>query len=796
MLKLENIVKDYGTGDNIVHALKGLTLSFRPCEFVSILGPSGCGKTTFLNIIGGLDRYTSGDLIINGKSTKNYTDRDWDTYRNKSIGFVFQSYNLIPHLNVLENVVMALSLSGISGEESKKRAEAVLKEVGLEDKITKKPSELSGGQMQRVAIARALVNNPDIILADEPTGALDTDTGLAVMEILKKVASTRLVIMVTHNPQLAQDYSTRIIRMLDGKIIGDTSPLSLEEEKKNAESDEEKSKSQAALSPKERKALERKSSMSVGTTIKLSAKNLLTKKRRSIVTSFACSIGVIGMAIILSVSNGANLYMNETMAKSTSVNYLSVSTTYVDYASFMTNAGTKTTLEEYPEETTGVIPYTASFIQQSDQNLSDEYIDYLKTACQNKTIALDYTYSVSLHAMYKNNDGTYAFASGYWDQILDNSKYIGTQYKTLASQTPDSPIPDEEGEAALVVDHYNRLSTTALKALGISYDETNLTTIKYDDLLGKEYKVVMNDQYYTEDTSVSPSVYRAISSQSQLGQAYSDSHSVTVKIISVLRAEKTASTDWISNGIGYSPKLSAKILSEDKNSAVAQAQYKSSGINVTTGAAFTSTTGSGANTYKGMLGRLGYTSTPSTITVYPKDFNAKKEIIASLDKWNEDHAGSEAVVKYTDMSSLITSSLGTLINIVTYVLVAFSAISLVISSIMIALIIYASVIERVREIGILRAMGARKKDISRIFRTEAIILGALSGTMALLFALLDNSLINVVLFKLVQESTIASMTWIIALAMMALAVVLPLIASLIPASLAAKKDPVVALRAD
>lgn len=797
MLKLDAIIKDYGEGDNIVHALKGLDLRFRNNEFVAILGPSGCGKTTLLNIVGGLDRYTMGDLIINGKSTKFYNDRDWDDYRNKTIGFVFQSYNLIPHLNIEENVEMALSLAGVSREERKKRALAALSKVGLSDKVGKKPAELSGGQMQRVAIARSLVNNPAVILADEPTGALDTDTGLQVMDVLKEVAKDRLVIMVTHNPQLAETYATRIIKMIDGKIVGDSHPLSEEETASLEAIDSEKLAKAASFSKKEKRILERKSRMSLWTSFTLSFRNLLTKKSRSFITAFACSIGIIGMAVILSVSNGMQSYVNKTMADSTYANYLSVSANYIDYSQIAaTMGGTSTSLPEYPTNTTGVTPYTPNTLKSTAQDLSADYVDYLEAKCQGKVVAIDYTYGVAINALTKKSDGSYLkSSSSAWDQILDNAQYIGTQYETLAAVDSSVSIPSKANEAALVVDSYNRLSTTALSALGIAYDATKLSEIPYSEILGKEFKVLLNNDYYVKSNASGSDVYSPIA-EAKYAEAYASANAISVKIVSVLRPLASASNSWINSGLGYSAALTKTVLSADHTSEVAQAQYASKDIDVLTGQAFaSSSSGFGsAISYQSRLASLGYSSTPSTITIYPTSFAYKDEIKVDLDAWNTLH--EDHIVHYTDTGSYITSALNSLITIITYVLVAFSAVSLVISSIMIALIIYASVIERTKEIGVLRALGARKKDIARIFQSEAIILGALSGIIALLFAWIDNTLINGILAGVAGVSTIAALNFWICFWMLLLGIALPLIASLVPASIAAKKDPVVALRSE
>jgi putative ABC transport system permease protein len=797
MLQLQNIIKDYGSGDNIVHALKGINLSFRNNEFVSILGPSGCGKTTMLNIIGGLDRYSAGDLLINGKSTKDYTDYDWDTYRNKTIGFVFQTYNLIPHLTIQENVEMALSLAGISKAERRKRASEALTSVGLADKLKKKPSELSGGQMQRVAIARALVNNPSVVLADEPTGALDTDTGLQVMEVLKKVAQDRLVIMVTHNPQLAETYSTRIIKILDGKITDDSHPLSEEEVKMLEEKDQANLQAIAALPKEEKKKLDRQSRMSLATAFSLSYHNLLTKKKRSFITAFACSIGVIGMTVILSVSSGMQSYVDTTMAESAYANYVTISTNYVDLSQVMSAVGnTSSSSPEYPENTTGVTPYTPTSISVVKQNLNQDYLNYVDSVTADKVVAVDYTYGVNVNALLKNSSGVYQFSStSVWSQILNNEEYIGTQYETLYG----SGIPTSANEATLVVDKYNRLSTTTLAALGITYS-SDMSEIPYEDIVGKEFKVIVNDDFYSKNAKGLYDPLKNSSSQSSLQSAYESSKSIDVKIVSVVRRLKDASNDWIGEGLGYTAALSKQLMAADRDSEVAKAQVASTKTSVIDGSTFLDTPRAGfftlyGSTYESALAALGYLQTPTTISIYPLSFNAKSEIKADLDQWNEDHP--EQIVKYNDISSYITQSLDSIINIITYVLVAFSAVSLVISSIMIALIIYASVIERTKEIGVYRALGARKKDIARIFESEASILGALSGALALAFALIDDLIINAVIRGLASVTTsIAVITPVIGLSMMALAIALPLIASLIPASIAAKKDPVVALRTE
>ena len=803
MLKLQNITKTYAEkSDSSVKALKGISLNFRPCEFVSILGPSGCGKTTLLNIIGGLDRYTDGDLVINGKSTKEYGDRDWDTYRNHSIGFVFQSYNLIPHQTILENVELTMTLGGVPKEERKKRAKEALISVGLGDKLSKRPNQLSGGQMQRVSIARALVGDPDIILADEPTGALDSETGVMVMELLKEISKTKLVIMVTHNPDLADRYSDRIIKMLDGVVIEDSNPCSDEEEAKSVA--KKKESAETGLTYKKKH-----SSMSIWTALKLSARNLLSKKRRTIITSLAASIGLIGMAIILSVSNGMQAYIDQTMLDSTSFNYITISSETMSMPDFSTQGGTATEMEEFPENTTGIYPYKQQTGETKKQNLSDEYLAYLKEKTDGLVVDLAYTYSVNLNILTKNGDKYVSVDSSNWGESLNNYEYISNYYTVLSQADGiSSAIPSSATEVAIVVDNYNRLSTTVLDALGIEYTENedgSYSEIKYEDLLGKEFRVVYNDGWYTPTDMNGTTIYQAANA-TNYESAYSNENGITVKVVSVLRQNEDASASWLSNGIAYSPELTKAVLAANKDSAVVTAQLANEEIDVTTGNAladedsaaggFPMMGGGASVTHSDMLETLGYVQTPASITIYPVDTASRETIVGYLDEWNTNHEGTGDEVEYTDMSSMMTSMLGTIVDIVTYVLMAFSITSLVISSIMIAIIIYASVIERIKEIGVLRSIGARKKDISHVFEAEAVILGFVSGVIAIGITLLANIGINAILKNLVGVSTIASLAPLTAIGLVVLSMVLLLIASLIPAKMAAKKEPAVALRSE
>ncbi len=798
MLTLKNIKKTYAEKtDSAVQALKGVSLSFRSSEFVSILGQSGCGKTTLLNIIGGLDRYTDGDLIINGTSTKEYKDRDWDTYRNHSIGFVFQSYNLIPHLTILENVELAMTLGGVPRAERKAIAKQALIDVGLEEKINKKPNQLSGGQMQRVSIARALANMPDIILADEPTGALDTETSKSVMALLKEISKTKLVIMVTHNPELAEEYSDRIIKMLDGVVTLDTSPFDPDEE------------SYTKVEKQELNYKKKNSSMSFLTALRLSGKNLLSKMKRTVITSLAASIGIIGIAIILSVSSGMQAYIDQTMLDSASFNYITISSTTT--TSGMLGGGgmrEETTLPEYPENTTGIYPYVEAQATIKEQKLDETFINYLESICtpegqDSLVIDVKYSYNVTLNILTKVDNVYTKVSTSAWTESFHNAEYLSAYYTVLAKDNSvASAIPDEATSVALIVDKYNRLSTDTLDALGIAYDEENLTEIKYTDLIGKEFRVVYNDGWYTENSNG----FFSEANVATYNQAYDDANGITVKITSVLREDKDAPSSWLSNGIAYSPLLTELVLENNRNSAVAIAQAENENVDVRKGTSFGTSSsdggfgglfgGSGSSSYKSCLEELGYIQTPSTIIIYPKDIDSKDAIIAKLDEWNTTKAGTDAEVEYTDLSELVTSILGTIVDIVTYVLMAFSITSLVISSIMIAIIIYASVIERTKEIGVLRSMGARKKDISRVFQAEAVILGVSSGTIAILITLVVNVIINAVLNGLVGVSTIASLPVGTAFALIALSAVLLLIASLIPAGIAARKEPAVALRTE
>lgn len=820
MLQLKNIKKDYILFDNVYNVLKGINLNFRNSEFVSILGPSGCGKTTMLNIIGGLDKYTSGDLIVNGKSTSKFNDSDFDTYRNHNIGFVFQNYNLIPHQSILKNVELALSISGISKKERRERAVEALRQVDLLEHMKKKPSQLSGGQCQRAAIARALVTNPSIILADEPTGALDNESSIGVMKLLKKISSDRLVIMVTHNPILAEEYSTRIVKMFDGMIIEDTNPLD-ESEIKFDNIDENNNKA----------------SMDISTSIKLSGSNLLCKKRRTLITSIACSIGIIGMSVILSVSSGMNDYVKEVEYNSSSFSYINIGGEHIDTNSILSGIATDSNevveLPKYPSDALGIYPQEGNkmSLKSTQQIINKTYLDYVEknvngnTKDTNLSVGIGYKYKMNMNLIaydgvkYHNvstkaTNGVYE--EYYWNEIMSNSDYINTQYTVLATLNSLNPIPTKYNEVVLVVDEYNRVPTKILDELGIKYDD-NLSVIKYEDILGKEFRLIKNDNFYKYEHIDSEYLkFNNIYTQEDLSNAYANGESI--KIVSVIRQKSDAVNNWLSVGIGYTNDLVNHIINENANSKIVKHQQKHPKYDVFTGEAFAPSGGLGITdilgvgySYEGNMMIMGAPVAPSSIFIYPKDFDSKDKIIEVLNNWNEkeiyniygyekdldgNFIADKYKVKYNDFTQIIASMLGDLINICLYALIAFSSISLIVSSIMIAIITYASVIERTKEIGTLRSLGARKKDIATVFLSESAIIGFVSGFIALIFTFIINFIINKILLINVGVGGIASFRWYIALIMFVLAVGLNLIASFIPAKMAANKNPVDALRSE
>ncbi len=866
MLEISEIKKDYVLKDQSVNALKGINICFRRSEFVAILGPSGCGKTTLLNIIGGLDRYTSGDLIIDGKSTKEFKDKDWDNYRNHRVGFVFQNYNLIQHQTVLENVELALTLSGVKKAERKKRAIQVLKQVGLGDKLKSKPNQLSGGQMQRVAIARALVNDPDIILADEPTGALDSKTSVQIMDILKEVSKNKLVIMVTHNPDLANKYSNRIIRLLDGELIEDSRPYSEEESKKEIKKYLENKEKQENVGFKK---TEKKKSMTLFTALALSFKNLMTKKGRTIMVSIAGSIGIIGIALILAVSAGMTGYIDNMQSQSLSSYPVSVSAIGIDYDSMMNTLQDGVQIGDNEEDSINVYDPSSSLINLGKFNyLSSEFIDYVNdyySDASKRNLLNDYlvSYASDMRLITHNDlsgynainsEVTTSALSGTTSSLLFeevDQEYVLSLYEIKGT---NAHYPTNANEIALVVGE-DGLSTTELASLGIDVEyETDqngeivldeqsqpiIKNIQYDDVIGKTYKLIKNDAYYDTETMLPHYDFSAQSviNQEILEQLYNDSNTIELTISCVLVHREDTTGSIFSNGLMYTHELAQEYREDSKNSAVVQkikSNYLDEKGNFIPGSAIKTfaipyvVNISEVSQYLGteyaslfsydspirmqatLKDALGLTLTdseiidlylqvygasdvPNNIYFYAKDFDAKDDIISMLDDWNSAHPENEIIL--TDSSAMITDLLGTLVDIVSYVLVAFAAISLVVSSVMIGIITYTSVIERTKEIGVLRSIGASKRDIMNVFNAETIIIGLMAGIFGILIAGILTIPISLILKSLTGIANLAIMEPLSSIVLVIISVVLTFVAGLIPARIASKKDPVIALRTE
>lgn len=873
MLKLIGIKKDYNLGDTSVPALKGVDIEFRNNEFVSVLGPSGCGKTTLLNIIGGLDRYSEGDLIINGRSTKLYKDADWDTYRNHSIGFVFQSYNLIPHQTVLSNVELALTLSGVSKAERRKRATEALEKVGLSDQLNKKPNQMSGGQMQRVAIARALVNNPDILLADEPTGALDSETSVQIMELLKEIAKDKLVIMVTHNPELAKEYSTRIIKLLDGTVISDSAPITTESRQETPEIKRVK-----------------KPSMSFLTALSLSLNNLMTKKARTFLTSFAGSIGIIGIALILALSSGVNAYIARVEEETLSSYPVTIEEAGMDMSGLADDLMGK--IEETDQKEPDKIysnnimtEMMTTMVNGISVNNLKAFKEYLDNSDELKPYISDIQYSyatdlniytadgehinpnqifnklmASLGSNVDTNDtpmGQSSMMSNteVWHQLMDNDEFLDKQYEVVKGR-----MPEEYNEVVIVVNRNNRISDFTLYSLGLKdsaeleemmekakkgekIEATAETSYSYDEILGLEFKLLLNSDYFTKDESgvwvdkTDDSLF--VSSQLENAEK--------VKVVGIIRPSAEAVNEQTSGFVGYKKELMEHLINEVNDSEIVKAQKENPEINVFTLKPFENDYDS--LTYQQLLGYIaslpeaeqqqymayigsmqqqgkteeeitaafvkfmkeqsdGATfdsnlklmgasdlSTPTAINIYPKDFEAKDEISAIIDKYNESADESEEIT-YTDYIGLMMSSVTTIINAISYILIAFVSISLIVSSIMIGIITYISVLERTKEIGILRAMGASKKDISRVFNAETLIVGLVAGILGIGITLLLLLPINAVIKMLTDIGGLAKLPTVGAVILVAISMALTFIAGLIPSKIAAKKDPVTSLRTE
>lgn len=758
MLKLKNIKKDYKTGDFIQHALKNISVSFRKNEFVAILGPSGSGKTTLLNIIGGLDRYDSGDLIIDGKSTKSFKDKDWDAYRNHAVGFIFQSYNLISHISVLENVEMGMTLSGISAAERRRKALELLEKVGLKDHAHKKPNQLSGGQMQRVAIARALANDPKIILADEPTGALDSKTSTQIMELIKEIAKDKLVIMVTHNAELAKDYASRIVSMKDGVILDDT------------DSYDDKNKRSGELSIK-------KTSMSLLSALKLSFNNIKTKKGRTALTAFASSIGIIGIALILSLSNGFNKEVEEFEENSLAQSPIIIANESVQMDEDTLKALNRDSdLEEYTDKDT---VYTQDDLSETlihQNNITEDYVNYLEKMNKDDVAGISYMKGTNIQLIEKS-DGYNLVSIGSGGSVstgmsmLPVGNIVDNNYDVIAGSLNDEP------GLILQVDSKNRVSARILKALGFDDEETS-----FNDILNKEFKIPVNDEYYQKQGNY-------FIPTTNLEKVYNSDNSITVKIKAIIRGKEDKKVVTDTSTLYYNSSLVDEVISKNKDSEIVKAQ-KDADFNVLTHQAFDENT-----TKENMLGYLGGDTLPVAIYIYPKDFETKDNITNYLDDYNKGKDESD-IIQYTDMAGMISSLSGNIMDAITIVLIAFSSISLIVSSIMIGIITYISVLERTKEIGILRSLGARKKDIKRVFNAETFIIGIFSGLLGVGIAYALTFPVNIIIENLSGLAGVAKLNPVHALILILVSLTLTIIGGAIPANMASKKDPVIALRTE
>ena len=776
MLELKKIKKSYKTGNFVQQALNDVSLQFRKNEFVSILGPSGSGKTTLLNIIGGLDHYDTGDLIINNRSTKNYKENDWNAYRNNCIGFIFQNYNLISHISILENVEMGMTLSGVSSKEKRKRAKDVLKRVGLSEHAHKKPNQLSGGQMQRVAIARALANNPDIILADEPTGALDTKTSEQIMELIKEISKDKLVIMVTHNRELAEKYSTRIVELKDGKLLTDSNPV--EKEEKN-----------------QKEFVIKKTAMSFWTALKLSFNNIKTKKGRTALTAFASSIGIIGIALILSLSNGFQTKIDEYEEDTLSQMPITISTQAMNM--------NEETMQEIMESHGKHKEYSNKKVIYPRENeletmlhinkIDEEYVNYIESIDKHKLNAIGYEYGTTLNVVTQKSNGTYALvptATNYsmsttsmtgvmgwsiYPESMSKQSSLEKDYDVLAGK-----INDDEPGIVIAVNSRNELDKATLEQLGFDVSKN----LSFDDILNKEFKVIPNDIYYKE-------INKYFVPDQNYQKMYENGDSITIQIQAIIRG-KEEQKELTQSGIYYNSALVDKVIEENKDSEIVNRQ-KEVAYNVLTGQAFDKTTST--VTKDNILGVLGAEVTPSIIYLYPKDFDTKDYITNYLDDYNKDKKDIDQVL-YTDYAAMISSLSGSIMDAVTYVLIAFSSISLVVSCIMIAIITYISVLERTKEIGILRALGARKKDIKRVFNAETFLVGIFSGLLGIVIAEILTFPTNRIIENLSELPNVAQLNPIHAIILVIVSVTLTVIGGLIPASIASKKDPVEALRTE
>ena len=806
MLEIKKITKTYITAGFKQKALDDVSINFRTNEFASILGPSGSGKTTLLNVIGGLDHYDSGDLIINETSTKKYKDRDWDTYRNHRVGFVFQSYNLIPHQSVLSNVELALTLSGVSKKERRKRAKQALEKVGLEKHINKNPNQLSGGQMQRVAIARALVNNPEILLADEPTGALDSETSVQIMNLLKEIAKEKLVIMVTHNPELAETYSTRIVKLKDGKITDDTNPYNGKEDTK--------------LDLEKEKQNTKKTSMNLKTALSLSLNNLMTKKGRTILTAFAGSIGIIGIALILSLSNGVQEYIDRVQKETLSSYPLAIESNTIDFGLMLENF-TEVKDEDCKEGsicTTDNIsnnPYLTVESSIISNNLK-EFKTYIEKNDKIKDYVTDiqYTYNLDLQIYSKNSHDeiikvnpnienmnsmmgmqtmTTSMLSNVFNELINSEDLLNSQYQVL-----EGSMPKNYNELVLIVDEENKIPLSVMYSLDIenrkelsemitklsNKEEVDISTIHYDykDLVGTTYKLILNTDFYQKQNNIWINNHN-------LQLLYNNG--IDLKIVGILKVREGATAS--SGYIGYTHDLTEYVINEINKTDIAKEQLDNPNTNIFTGQSFDGFT----TTYENNLKTLGIADldNPKTINIYPKDFDSKESIEEIIKEYNKT-VEEQNQIKYTDMIGVLLSGITTIIDVISYILIAFVAISLVVSSIMIAIITYISVLERTKEIGILRAIGASKKDVTRVFNAETLIEGFISGIIGIIVTIVICIPVNIIVENLFGVPNLAKLPVMGAIILIIISTLLTVFAGLVPSRMASKKDPVEALRSE
>lgn len=774
MLTLKHLKKIYKTKSLTQVALNDVNVNFRKNEFVTILGQSGSGKTTLLNVIGGLDNYDYGELIINGKSTKNFKDNDWDYYRNSCVGFIFQNYNLINHISVYKNVELALTLS--NSKDKRKKVMDALKKVGLEKHVNKKPNELSGGQMQRVAIARALVNDPKIILADEPTGALDSKNSIMIMELIKKVAKDKLVIMVTHNKELAKKYASRIIELKDGVIINDSKPYNENEIK----DDYVKIK---------------KTKMSLKAAVNLSLNNLKTKKGRTFLTSFASSIGLIGIALILSISNGFNKQIKEYEKNTLSSFPITISklTSTMDKKELEDNKKAFTGDYDYPQKNV-LYPYSGEENNKVHENaITDEYLNYIKSIDSNLLSAISYYTVTSFNLMTTDNNENFKTVSGgsinftSLPQDLNGDSYLKDNYDLLSGSYPSSVY-----DVVLMVDSKNRIDKNLLDALFV---DSSKKEINFNEIVGKELKVISNDNYYSK---INENVFAKKEPSKEMYDK-----GITLKIVGIVRGKKdnvlASIMDVISESIGssmvskigYSNELINIIVNENKESEIVKYQYNSSGVVFMGGISFDEA----KITKDEALTILGANDVPASINIYPKDFKSKEQVISYLDEYNKDKE-DEAKILYMDYAKQIGDLSNGILDGITIVLIAFSSISLLVSSIMIGIITYISVLERTKEIGILRSLGARKKDITRVFNAETLIIGLISGVVSIIITLLLLIPINKIIYNATELKNVGVLNPVHAVILVIISIMLTLIGGLIPSKGASKKDPVEALRSE